>query len=69
MKKKDLEEIGQLIDQKLEPVNQKLDSLTLDMVDVQNKTNVLKDIQSYMEDTKEKVDNHKHWIQNLENAA
>jgi len=32
------------LDKKLEPVNQKLDSLTLDMIDVQKKTDVITDI-------------------------
>ena len=39
------------------------------MIDVQKKTDVLKDIQSYIKDTKEKVDEHEERIDQLEAAA
>lgn len=51
MKKVDLKQIEEILDSKLEPVNQKLDSLTLDMIDVQKKTDVIKDLHSYIKDT------------------
>ena len=44
MKKGDLKQMEELLDTKLEPVNQKLDSLTLDMIDVQKKADVLPDL-------------------------
>lgn len=73
MNKNDLEEIGQLIDQKLdnklEPINQKLDSLTRDMIDIQKKTDILPDLFSIVKGTKEIVDDHEERIQNLETAA
>lgn len=68
-----LKKIGDLLDkkldQKLEPVNQKLDSLTIDMMNVQKKTDALKDIQSYLVETVEKVEDHEDRIQRLETAA
>ncbi|OGD95533.1 hypothetical protein A3A48_00755 [Candidatus Curtissbacteria bacterium RIFCSPLOWO2_01_FULL_37_9] len=71
-----LQQIKKILQVELKPVNkkldehsQKLDSLTLDMIDVQKKTDVLIDIQSYIEDTKEKVDDHEERIQRLENAV
>ena len=71
-----LKQIKEVLQEELKPINKKLDehstkldSLTLDMIDVQRKTDVLKDLQSYMEDTKGKVDDHEERIQRLENAA
>lgn len=43
MNKTDLKQIEKLLDTKLEPINQKIDSLTLDMLDVQKKTSIIAD--------------------------
>lgn len=80
MNQKDLNDIGALLDQKLdeklEPIHKKLDehslkidSLTRDMIDVQKKTDILPDLFSIVKGTKETVDDHEQRIQNLENAA
>ncbi len=69
MDKSDLKQIEELLDTKLEPVNQKLDSLTLDMIDVQKKTDVLVDLQSYIEDTSEKTKNLEKRVEKLEHQA
>ena len=69
MVKSDLKQIEKLLDTKLEPVNQKLDSLTLDMIDVQKKTDVIADIHSILEDTKEKVEDHEQRLSSLESPA
>ncbi len=90
MKKSDLQEIGSLIEEKLEPIkktlelhdnqfksisvkldehSQKLDSLMLDMVDVQKKTDVLPDYHSLIKDTRENVKDHEQRIEALETAA
>ncbi len=57
------------LDQKLKPINSKLDALTLDMIDVQKKTDILPDLHSMIKDTKEKVDEHEQRIEALEHAA
>lgn len=83
MKKSDLQEIGSLIEEKLEPIKEtldkhtkilsehsdKLDSLTLDMIEVQRKTDAIADIRDMLEDTKGKVDDHEQRIEVLEHAA
>lgn len=63
-------------DQKLEPIHKKLDehstkldSLMLDMFDVQKKTDVLPDLHSMIKDTKEKVDELEERVDRLETAA
>lgn len=70
-------------DQKLKPINQKLaghddqfksisqklDSLTLDMIDVQKKTDLIPDIHSLIKDTREKVEEQEQRIEALESAA
>ena len=71
------------LDQKLNPIKksldghdnlfksivQRLDSLTLDMVDVQKKTDILPDLYSLIKGTKEKVDEHEERLRQLEPAA
>lgn len=90
MNKTDLEQIGALIEEKLEPIkktlddhdgqftsikktlddhSQKLESLFLDIVDVQKKTDILPDIYDIVKGTKEKVDEHEERIEVLENAV
>lgn len=97
MKKSDLQEIGSLIEEKLEPIKEtlekhgrmleqhdnqfksisakldehteKLDSLMLDMVDVQKKTDVLPDYHSMIKDTREEIKDHEQRIEALENVA
>jgi len=64
-----LKKIEDLLDHKLEPVNQKLDSLTLDMIDVQKKTDLLPDLHSLIKDTREKVDELDERVERLETAA
>jgi len=61
------------LDQKLEPIKKtldehsdKLDALTLDMINVQKKTDVLPDLHSYIKDTKEKVDELGERVERLE---
>ena len=71
-----LKQIKEVLQIELKPINKKLDehstkldSLTLDMIEVQKKTDVLPGLHSYIKDTKEKVDDHEERIQRLENAA
>lgn len=74
---KQIEEVlDRKLDQKLEPIkktldehSQRLESLFLDMVDVQKKTDILPDIHDIVSGTKEKVDNHEERLEVLENAA
>lgn len=54
---------------KLDEHSTKLDSLTLDMIDVQKKTDILPDLYSIVKGTKEIADDHEQRIQNLETAA
>lgn len=68
-----LKKIAEVLDKKLKPINKKLDehsikldSLTLDMIRVQKKTDILPDLHSYI---KEKVDDHEERIQRLENVV
>ena len=56
-------------DQKLEPIHKKLDALTLDIIDIQEKTAIIPDLHSMIKDTKEKVDNHDQRTEILEHAA
>ena len=74
--KKIEEVLDRKFDQELRPIKkvldehtQRLDSLLLDMIDVQKKTDILPDLHSYIKETKEKVDEHDERIQRLENAA
>ena len=74
--KKIEEVLDRKFDQKLGPIkkvldehSQRLDSLILDMIDVQKKTDILPDLHSYIKGTSEKVDDHEERIQRLENAA
>ncbi|OGD86084.1 hypothetical protein A3B51_03565 [Candidatus Curtissbacteria bacterium RIFCSPLOWO2_01_FULL_41_18] len=74
--KKIEEVLDKKLDQKLESIKKKLDehsdkldALTLDMIDVQKKTDLLPDLHSMIKGTKEKVDDHEERIQRLENAA
>lgn len=83
MNKSDIQAIGSLIEEKLEPIKKtlnthtntlsevtdKLDSLTLDMIEVQKKTDVIADIHDMLKDTKDKVDDHEQRIKVLEHAA
>jgi len=71
-----LKQLEEVLDKKLEPINKKLDehsdkldALTIDMADVQKKTDVLADLHSMIKDTKEKVDDHAQRIEVLEHAA
>ena len=73
MNNTDLKQIEVLLDKKLNPIKKtleehstKLDSLTLDMVDVQKKTDVIADIHSLIGDVKEKVNDHEERISQLE---
>ena len=61
------------LDQKLRPINtkleehsSKLDALTLDVIDIQKKTDVLPDLHSYIKNTKEKVDELEKRVDRLE---
>ena len=71
-----LKQIKEVIQEELKPINlkldehsTKLDSLTLDMIDVQKKTDILVDVQSLIEESNQKVNNHEDRIQVLENAT
>lgn len=71
-----LKQIKKVLKDELEPINKKLDehsakldSLTLDMIEVQKKTDVLSDLHMYIKDTKEKVDGHEDRIQRLESVS
>lgn len=71
-----LKQIKEVLQKELKPINKKLDEystkldlLTLDMIEVQKKTDVLPDLHSYIKDTKEKIDDHEERIQRLENAT
>ncbi|OGD92808.1 hypothetical protein A2697_04325 [Candidatus Curtissbacteria bacterium RIFCSPHIGHO2_01_FULL_41_44] len=74
---KDLEMVlDKKLDQKLDPIKKvqgehssKLDALTLDMIDVQKKTDMIADIHDMSKDTKERVDNHEQRIQTIESAS
>lgn len=74
---KDLEMVlDKKLDQKLDPIKKvqgehssKLDALTLDMIDVQKKTDMIADIHDMLKDTKERVDNHEQRIQTIESAS
>lgn len=57
------------ITSKLDEHSIKLDSLMLDMVDVQKKTDVLPDLHSMIKDTKEKVDELQERVDRLETAV
>lgn len=57
------------INAKLDEHSQRLDSLLLDVVDVQKKTDILPDLYSLIKGTKEKVDEHEDQLQRLEEAA
>lgn len=69
MDKKTLKDLETIFDIKLEPINSKLDALTLDMIDVQKKTDVIADIHDMVKDTRETVEDHEQRIQTLESAA
>ncbi|GEM_PF-3015540 len=76
MKKSDLQEIGLIIEEKLEPIKKvldehtdKLDGLTLDMITVQKKTDALPDLHSMIKDTREKVNEHEDRLDNLETSV
>ena len=74
---KKLEEVlDKKLDQKLEPIrktldehSQRLDSLVLDMVDVQKKTDILPDLYGLIKDNKEKVDKLEERVGSLETAT
>jgi len=74
--KKIEEVLDKKFDQKLEPIKKKLDehsdkldALTLDMINIQKKTDVLPDLHSYIKNTKEKVDELEERVERLETAA
>ena len=74
--KKIEEVLDKKLDQKLEPIKKtldkysdKLDALTLDMINIQKKTDVLPDLHSYIKNTKEKVDELEERVERLETAA
>jgi len=76
MNKSDLKQIEELLDKKLEPIKKvqrehsgKLDTLTLDMIDVQKKTDVISDIHDIVKGTRETVQNHEQRLLALETAA
>lgn len=69
MDKKTVQALELILDKKLEPIHSKLDALTLDVADVQKKTDVLPDLHSMIKDTKEQVDDHEQRIEVLEHAA
>ncbi len=73
MDKKTVKVLGSLLDKKfdqnLEPIHSKLDALSLDMIDVQIKADVIADIHDMLKNTKEKVDDHEQRIEVLEHAA
>ena len=80
MDKKTLKDLEMVLDkklyQKLDPIKKvqgehssKLDALTLDMIDVQKKTDMIADIHDMLKDTKERVDNHEQRIQTIESAS
>ncbi len=54
------------INAKLDEHSVKLDSLTLDMINIQKKTDVLPDLHSYIKNTKEKVDELEERVDRLE---
>ena len=54
---------------KLDEHSEKLDSLTLDMIMVQKKTDLLPDLHSLIKDTKVKVDELEERVERLETAA
>lgn len=62
--KEELEPIKKTLDEHTE----KLDSLTLDMADVQKKTDAIPDIRSLLEGTKTQIDDHEERITTLEAA-
>lgn len=78
-----LKQLKEALKEELKPINQKLDahskqievlstnmdSLILDMVDVQKKTDVLPDIHSLTKETREDVKDHEQRIFMLENTA
>lgn len=82
MDPKTIKELKQILKDELEPVNkkldrhdnqfssinEKLDSLTLDMADVQKKTDAIADIRSLLEGTKTQIDDHEDRITSLEAA-
>lgn len=57
--------LGRKLDQKLKPVNSKLDALTLDIIDVQKKTDAIADIHDLVRDASGKVNDHEQRIQTL----
>ncbi|OGD94034.1 hypothetical protein A2697_03415 [Candidatus Curtissbacteria bacterium RIFCSPHIGHO2_01_FULL_41_44] len=71
-----LEQIKEVLQEELKPINKKLaehsvklDSLTLDIIDVRKKTDILPDLYSLIKDNKEKTEEQDERIQRLENAA
>ncbi len=82
MDPKAVKALEQILDKKLEPVNnkldklsqtidehtEKLDSLTLDMSDVQKKTDAIADIRDMLSGTKTQVNDHEERITTLEAA-
>ncbi len=67
---KELESIlDKKLDQKLEPINSKLDALTLDMIEVQRKTDVIGDIHDMVKDTSETVNDHEQRLKAIENVT
>lgn len=80
MDKKNLRQIetilDQKLDQKLEPIKKaqgehssKLHALTLDMIEVQKKTDAIAVIHDMVKDTRETVKDHEQRLQALETAA
>ncbi len=73
MNKLDLKQIEELLDKKLESIKKtleehssKLDALTLDMIEVQKKTDLLPDLHSYIKDTSDKVKEIEERVETLE---
>ena len=80
MDKKTLKQIevvlDKKLDEKLKPINKKLDehsskldALTLDMIEVQKKVDVIADIHDIVKGTRETVKDHEQRLEALETAA
>ena len=70
--KEELKPIKVILDEhtrKLDEHSERLDSLTLDMINVQKKTDILPDIFDYVKGTKEKVDDLEKRVETLEAAS
>ena len=70
--KNELEPINNKLDghdEQFSYINEKLDSLTLDMANVQKKTDAIADIRDMLKGTKAQVNDHEERIATLEQAA